>query len=44
VPLDMPMLESDDMTSSIALRRGEGVRPVPPGDGGKGEVARGGVP
>ena len=28
----------DVMTSSIASRRGEGVMPVPPGDGGIGDA------
>jgi hypothetical protein len=36
-----PMSASDDITSSIALRNGEGVMPVPAGEGGHGETAGG---
>lgn len=41
VSLDIPMSAREDITSSIAVRSGDGVRPVPPGDGGWGETARG---
>jgi hypothetical protein len=35
------MSAKDDITSSMAVRRGEGVNPVAPGEGGQGETARG---
>lgn len=41
VSLESPIPSKDDITSSIAFLRGEGVRPVAPGEGGQGLVARG---
>lgn len=41
VSCETPISASDDITSSIALRSGEGVSPVPPGEGGHGDGALG---